>query len=50
MKKQIEAKDFAKKHGLRILISIARAVLFILLAFVVIYPFFTKITSMFMTF
>lgn len=49
MKKQIEAKDFAKKHGLRILISIARAVLFILLAFVVIYPFFTKITSMFMT-
>lgn len=49
MKKQTEAKDFAKKHGLRILISIARAILFILLAFVVIYPFFTKITSMFMT-
>ena len=34
MKKQIEAKDFAKKHGLKILISIARAVLFILWLFI----------------
>lgn len=49
MKKETDIMNFAKKRGLRLLLSIARASLFILLAFVVIYPFFTEITSMFMT-
>ena len=49
MKKTSNAYAFLKKHTVGILIGVARAILFILLAFVVIYPFFTQITSMFMT-
>lgn len=49
MKKMLNASAFLRKHTVGILINAARAVLFILLAFVVIYPFFTQITSMFMT-
>lgn len=49
MKKMLNASAFLRKHTVGILINAARAILFILLAFVVIYPFFTQITSMFMT-
>lgn len=45
----LNASAFLRKHTVGILINAARAILFILLAFVVIYPFFTQITSMFMT-
>ena len=43
-----KTKDFYKKTAFNTVISVARAGLFILLAFVIIYPFFTQITSMFM--
>lgn len=40
--------DYLKKNGLKLFISIARMVLFALLAFVIIYPLFREITTMFM--
>jgi len=40
--------DFAKKNGLKIAVSIGRLVLFALLTFVIIYPFFRQFTTMFM--
>ncbi len=40
--------DYLKKNGLKIAVSIARAILFALLAFVIIYPVFRQITTMFM--
>ena len=43
-----KTKDFYKKTALNTVITVARLGLFILLAFVIIYPFFTQIMSMFM--
>ncbi len=40
--------DFVKKNGLKLVVSLARAILFALLAFVIIYPVFRQITTMFM--
>ncbi|MDD4690487.1 MAG: ABC transporter permease subunit [Eubacteriales bacterium] len=45
----IEWVSYLKKHGINLLISIARDVLFLLLAFVVLYPLFTKISAAFMS-
>lgn len=45
---KIKNIDFYKKTSLKVVISVARAALFLLLAFVIIYPFFTQIVSMFM--
>ena len=43
-----KTKHFYKKTALNTVITVARLGLFILLAFVIIYPFFTQIMSMFM--
>ena len=40
--------DYIKKNGLKIFVSLARAILFALLTFVIIYPVFRQITTMFM--
>ncbi len=40
--------DFVKKNSLKFVVGLARAILFALLAFVIIYPVFRQITTMFM--